>query len=141
MGGYDGWKLTEKLIESARATTATVVVGPNFGRTIETPDANLIVAPTHTEMLDLLNDHQNVICGWGQTTFEALALGCRVVSVVQSNEHADEASIYGLPYVTRGNISKAWTELEHQYIGCPTMKPPLYGVEHVVDFMEDHCQY
>lgn len=141
MGGYDGWRLTEKLIEGARATRATVVVGPNFGRTLEAFDIDLVVAPTHAKMLNLLDDHQRVICGWGQTAFEALALGCRVVPVVQSNEHADEASIYGLPYVTRNNLNKVWTELEHQYVAHPIPKPPLYGVKLVVDFMEDYCQY
>ncbi len=140
MGGYDGWKLTEKLIEGAGEKVSTVIIGPNFGRTIETSNINLVIASNHQSMLRLLGEHVYVICGWGQTVFEALALNCQVVPIVQSNEHADEASIYNIPYVTRANIAKVWSILD-KYMAWPAMKPPLFGAERVVEFMENHCQY
>jgi hypothetical protein len=147
MGGADPFYLTEKALAYLENHTykhittspvITIVIGPNFKRDIVVPARyRVLTAPSPTELLTEMHAHSAVLCGWGNSSFEALALGRKTVSVVQSNEHANEAALLDASYVTRNNFTNAFTLLpkakDVNIDGC--------GAQRVVDFMESHCQY
>jgi spore coat polysaccharide biosynthesis predicted glycosyltransferase SpsG len=102
-GGSDPFSLTEKLLAVlAQQQECGVIIGPNFGRAITMPE--------HWTRYDGLNSagvartmsfYETLICAWGQTVFEALALGMHVLPITTQPEHPAEAEILDIPYITR----------------------------------------
>jgi spore coat polysaccharide biosynthesis predicted glycosyltransferase SpsG len=102
-GGSDPFGLTEKLLVAlGHHQECGVIIGPNFGRALTVPE--------HWTRYDGLNSagvtrtmsfYETLICAWGQTVFDALAMGTRVLPITTQPEHPAEAEILGIPYITR----------------------------------------
>jgi len=105
-GGSDPFGLTEKLLPVLEnKQECGVIIGPNFGRAITVPE--------HWTRYDGLNSagvartmsfYETLVCAWGQTVFEALALGVRVVPITTQPEHPAEAKVLGIPFIDRATL-------------------------------------
>jgi hypothetical protein len=97
----------------------------------------LLQGLTTNDLLLEFTKHGYAITGWGNATFEAVALGCHTVPIVLDNAQADEAACLDLSYVTRKNIGNVFNLLEVDLF-MPAL--PLDGARNVVDFMEAYYQ-
>lgn len=136
-GGADPYQLTEAWLGLASAkleAPLTIVVGPNYQRVIPWPAGYTVAqTPTPQQMLAYMAQHRNVLCAWGNTAFEALACGCRVVAVAQSVAQAEEADCLGVPYVTKNTLAYATHYFQKTLI---RIRVDTEGVQRIVRFME-----
>jgi len=104
MGATDALKNTERLMAQMPDNDMVIVKGPNFGRAVYSDCRHhyMIPALNRDGFLRLLGKSERVICGWGQTVFEALYLGCKVIAISTNFDHTLEASRFGM------TIRDAW---------------------------------
>ena len=99
-GGVDGAGHTEIAMDVLSDYRLDIVKGPRCARRIRAASDR----PYHTVwqnlsregFLALLSSRGHVLCGWGQTAFEAYYLGCHVIPVASRPEHKEEAKRLGV---------------------------------------------
>lgn len=98
MGGGDPQNLTEGIAGALYDVPLTVVLGPLYSGnfTVSSRLHEVRRDLSRTQFLRLLGQHAHVICGWGQTAFEALYLGCLIMPVAHCEEHKLEARRLGV---------------------------------------------
>jgi len=148
MGGSDQDHRTEMMMDALRDESCTVVQGPNFGREITTQNSKHMVVRNveRRGMLKLLHQHECVVCGWGQTTFEAIYCGARVLPVSDDPQHHEEAErfkmlsgVYG--WMNVQHTMDAWSKLRRQKQGAfyPPMDKGVFdlnGAARTADWIE-----
>jgi hypothetical protein len=137
-GGADPFGTTERLLELlADEINVDVIVGPNFGRDIVVPK-NCLRYDTlsHSGMAQIMAGYKTVIAAWGNTVFEALALGARVIPITTQPEHPAEARALGIPYIKRECLYDY--TIAHELAGAPYCDYGIdfLGARRVVEFME-----
>lgn len=135
-GGSDPMHLTERLLDIL--PSGSFVVGPNFGREVEASDGWQRYGPlSYDGMLMLMARHRSVVCAWGNTAFEAAALGAHVVAVTIREEYEQEAERLGMPFVTKDELEQVPEVMGRASVssyGIDTL-----GAQRVVEFMERKC--
>ncbi len=128
-GGADPYHITEKLIELLPG--GNVVIGPNFGRKVNIPVPFIRFGGLgYEEMMLELARHETVVCAWGMTVFEALALGARVIPITFNEVFAAEARALGITAYPVGDIPAILPAGEQ-------IEVDLRGAQRTVRFMEE----
>jgi len=137
-GGADPYHLTERLVARLGTQAAvTLIIGPNFKRAMSVPVLwDTYYEPAHHTMLRVMAQHETIICAWGQTAFEAIALGAKVLPVLTTPEHILEAERLAIAsYLTRFDsfrqIDKRLSQLLDDSYGID-----MYGVYRLIAMME-----
>lgn len=120
-GGADPAHLSEKIM--AILPKGDIVIGPNFGRGVNIKEDwwghyDL----DHTGMIALMAQYKMVLCAWGGTTFEALAMGAKVVTIAINDTYVEEARRLGMEAVTLDNLQEVYWRLQ-------TVEQDNYGVD------------
>lgn len=112
-GGADPYFVTEKLVAAlGELTDVTVVIGPNFGRTVQLPwHWSQEVGLDSAGLARVMSEHKYVICAWGQTAFEALAMGACVYPITTNDDHVLEAQRLGIPYTRHADDFDGFNDL------------------------------
>lgn len=98
MGSMDAVHNTELIMKCVQDRPMTVIVGPQFSRNLVARRDFITVSLPRQKFLGSLAASEFVICGWGQTVFEALYLGCKVLPIACGFGHTLEADRMG-PYI------------------------------------------
>lgn len=102
-GGADPAHLSEKII--AMLPMGDIVIGPNFGREVEIPNGwESYHGLNHEGMIEVMSRYEIVLCAWGGTTFEALAMGAKVVTISINDTYTEEARRLGMAPLTLNTL-------------------------------------
>jgi hypothetical protein len=139
-GGADPFHLTEKLIEMLKSSYVTgVIIGPNFNRAVRVPDNWSVYENVRSAHMPLvLSDYRDIIATWGNTVFEGLAVGARVIPITTQPEHPAEARKLRMPFIQREHLydyalARLLATAPHSNYGVDGR-----GVYRVVDWLEAH---